>query len=554
MANLEVGSKEASGGEESHRAPLGQKRWSSRVRQLIGPLLFLSFGVLVHSLSGYTLGAPGHAHGSDDAFISFRYARNFAHGLGLVFNPGEYVEGYSNLLHVLLVSPSAYLGDGFMYPVALAINLFFAAAALCVFFRFAADELGPRRARVAAYAFALSPLIWLWVASAMETPLILFGQIWAWVSVERIVRHKPGALGPLCAAVMLLVYSRADGFVTPVFLTTYLALRARFREAAILLGVLGASMAALVSFRMAYYGYPLPNTYYAKVAGPIWQRLLVALTQFRWLVPSTGLWTHLMVLAVALGLALYQAIRKRTLGVLHFGVLLGPPLLAYWFYVGGDHFGERFLLVLVPLGIFAALKLGEWHVRWSRAAVALLLLGQLSALRLDNRFQYRHLDRYDMWVELGKTLALEPPGRLLAIDAAGKVPFFSHLPTVDMLGLNDEFLAHRDVTEFREPGHNKYDPNYVLGRKPALLATWIKPNLDLFWGLDRARYRSAGFELKYLVSFERAPTGPPVMDVASLEPPQVIALIEQGYIYAVAERTTQRKDQAASQDTITTDH
>ena len=38
---------------------------------------------------------------TDDAFISFRYARNLLEGHGLVFNPGEYVEGYSNFLWVL---------------------------------------------------------------------------------------------------------------------------------------------------------------------------------------------------------------------------------------------------------------------------------------------------------------------------------------------------------------------------------------------------------------------------------------------------------------------
>ena len=32
----------------------------------------------------------------DDPFISFRYARNLLNGYGLVFNPGERVEGYSN--------------------------------------------------------------------------------------------------------------------------------------------------------------------------------------------------------------------------------------------------------------------------------------------------------------------------------------------------------------------------------------------------------------------------------------------------------------------------
>ncbi len=38
---------------------------------------------------------------NDDAFISFRYARNLLEGRGLTWNPGEYVEGYTNFLWVL---------------------------------------------------------------------------------------------------------------------------------------------------------------------------------------------------------------------------------------------------------------------------------------------------------------------------------------------------------------------------------------------------------------------------------------------------------------------
>ncbi|MCE7959156.1 MAG: hypothetical protein DYH06_14645, partial [Acidobacteria bacterium ACB2] len=36
----------------------------------------------------------------DDAMVSMRYARNLARGEGLVFNPGERVEGFSNPLWV----------------------------------------------------------------------------------------------------------------------------------------------------------------------------------------------------------------------------------------------------------------------------------------------------------------------------------------------------------------------------------------------------------------------------------------------------------------------
>src|SRR5690349_496948 len=42
----------------------------------------------------------------DDAFISFRYAKNIAAGHGFVFNPGERVEGATNFLWVLIAALS----------------------------------------------------------------------------------------------------------------------------------------------------------------------------------------------------------------------------------------------------------------------------------------------------------------------------------------------------------------------------------------------------------------------------------------------------------------
>lgn len=53
----------------------------------------------------------------DDAMISMRYAWNLSHGEGLVWNPGEYVEGYTNLLMVLLMSLSAFIFDNKRFAV-----------------------------------------------------------------------------------------------------------------------------------------------------------------------------------------------------------------------------------------------------------------------------------------------------------------------------------------------------------------------------------------------------------------------------------------------------
>ena len=64
----------------------------------------------------------------DDAFITFRYAENLAAGRGLVFNVGERVEGYSNLLHTLMLAALSLVGIG---PV-LGANLIGAAAGLAL--------------------------------------------------------------------------------------------------------------------------------------------------------------------------------------------------------------------------------------------------------------------------------------------------------------------------------------------------------------------------------------------------------------------------------------
>ena len=47
---------------------------------------------------------------SDDAFISWRYAQNLVAGNGLVYNPGERVEGYTNFLWTVLLALCQALG------------------------------------------------------------------------------------------------------------------------------------------------------------------------------------------------------------------------------------------------------------------------------------------------------------------------------------------------------------------------------------------------------------------------------------------------------------
>src|SRR5690348_14687575 len=95
---------------------------------LAAALAILLAGIWLQTTAGYSAeDNSGHAWGSDDAYISYRYAHNLMQGYGLVYNPGgERVEGYSNLLYVLLIAPGFLFTSGLgIYWYSVALNAMF---------------------------------------------------------------------------------------------------------------------------------------------------------------------------------------------------------------------------------------------------------------------------------------------------------------------------------------------------------------------------------------------------------------------------------------------
>ena len=167
------------------------------------------------------------------------------------------------------------------------------------------------------------------------------------------------------------------------------------------------------------------------------------------------------------------------------------------------------------------------------AAIPLVL--QLSPLFDDGRFDYGPTD-YDMWAELGVFLGNRYPGATLAIDAAGKVPFYSRLTTIDMFGLNDAHIG-MSKSDFVAVGHSKIDPDYVFGRHPDLIAAWVTPQMDMGWGIVRNRYLANGYCLRYLVRSDRTKPDTAIVDLQkTTDKPD--ELYRAGYRYGVAERSS----------------
>ena len=66
-------------------------------------------GIYIYKSSFIAIDGSRYFSLFDDAMISMRYAWNFSHGNGLVWNLGERVEGYTNFLMTLIMSAATFL-------------------------------------------------------------------------------------------------------------------------------------------------------------------------------------------------------------------------------------------------------------------------------------------------------------------------------------------------------------------------------------------------------------------------------------------------------------
>jgi len=507
-------------------------------RFLLGSLPFVAALILLLGIFLATV-HRGQFHGMDDAYITFRFARNLVDGHGPVFNSGERIEGYSSALHMLLISPALlFLSDESVYYYALAINALASVVALLVFHRCVRDCLAASAAIPAVFLFALTPSVWHYVWSGLESPLILLFQLLIWASVIRIREEpKPRHVTLLCTATVLSVLGRADGFVVPGLAVAYLLLIGRKRAAAYCALAAAMTLGAHVAFRCIYYGNPLPNTYYAKVGGSLAARFRVASRVLWRLAASKQFLVHLLILlATLVGQAVKIVKQHGTVrDTMSFEPFLAAGLLVYWFYIAGDALGERFLMILFPLGVFCLLRL-LWkpRVKWGARVSAIVLLAALQlspAIDWISSVSAKRHEEVDAWAHLGHHLGDYEKGKVLACDAIGKIGYYSRLHIIDMLGLCDEHIAHRKM-KMVFPGHSKFDPVYVLERKPDLIAARIFYNMDLHWGLSRALYESAGYSVKYL----NGAADPPVIDVRGFSDEQLRKRMLAGYDWAVLER------------------
>ena len=432
----------------------------------------------------------------DDAFISFRFAQNLLDGHGLVFNPGDRVEGYSNLLWVLLNAVGMKLGVPSLLWARILGTLSMAGLLLLlprVMRYLVPDHVSdsPWPGRLAQLLLAASGSIACWMLAGLETPLFALLTVAAWCAALRRAPLQAGIFG------LLLVLTRPEGPSLALIFSVWSLLpdrKARQNSPSIrgirwlgpLLLVVGTGLFFL--WRHSYYGWWFPNTYYAKT-GDLAGQLRTGLPYGK-----SFLLAYVLPLAVAGGAAIVRngpAILRSREMIFSLGVMLFWS--GYVVIVGGDTLGMyRFFVPILPLlttWTAALLAAAGWLSKPRRALLISLVLAValLPASRWgrEPRLTKAHMREANLagWILAGDAMARQlPAGSTIALGPAGYIPWRTGFRTWDFYGIIDSHIAHTK-TDFSAgiAGHEKHDGAYIVSRKPDYL---LIGNVDI---TDRPR-------------------------------------------------------------------
>jgi len=422
---------------------------------------------------------------ADDALISLRYSQRLIQGHGLSWNPGERVEGYSNLLWILCTSLLGLAGIDLIHAVRILGFVGMSAAICAVLYSYPRRTLSGLLPILLVLLFIpLSAPIAAWAIGGMEQPMVAGLLAWATVlCYAPLEQTNPTKRDMLLPGFLfgLLCLTRLDGALftaaaVAVMLMFGGAWPNRWRVVFALTIFPVLFLLAQVVFRFAYYGEWVPNTALVKL-NPSGTHLLDAWHYLR--AGAFPLLPLLLLAAASMVVSFWQNFRRERMFLL---CTLAAVWSGYIVLIGGDIFPawRHFVPLIILLTLMAAIG-AEWIAEHSRrlglattTAVALLLC---VFLILQNRDSENLRAISERWEWDGKVIGtllkktFGPSQPLMAIDPAGCLPYWSELPALDMLGLNDYYLPRHPPANLGEGpiGHELGDGKYVLDRRPDLI-------------------------------------------------------------------------------------
>jgi arabinofuranosyltransferase len=448
---------------------------------------------------------------SDDGYIYFRYIDNLLlYGNGLVFNPGEYVEGFTSPLWIsILIGLKSIFHSISLRHLVFILGMFLAFLSFGII---AKVDQKMYSEKTSSFSFFLpltliisTQVIPEFFTSGLETPLVLLYSVLFTKEIffpnkSTLYKGLLIGLGPLVRPELILLS-------IILFLVNIMNGQRDWLKTGII-----ASIPNLLylCFRIYYYASLLPNTYYAKAhSGLYWEQGILYLQDL------TQTYHTDILLLILVGILGYQIFKNTEQEFLNKRLILLSSITAYSIMViaiGGDFMHGRFWLpVLIMISMnFSGLKeilLGPFTKKVSRTVLSIISLSILAAVFLINghfspvqygfefknqianeRSWYQEVNQgklSDWSVEHQNSLA-ETAHVLMKLSEqlgapikytftmVGEISYVGgdKIEVIDFLGLNDPVVARIQLQERGRPGHEKLAPApYILSQGPSLWRT-----------------------------------------------------------------------------------
>ncbi len=302
----------------------------------------------------------------DDAAITLRTVLNFAWGFGPVFNIGERVQAYTHPLWFLLLSLSYLLVGNLLLSAFLLSFLVSLFVALILTHVVAARAW----AGFCALGILLTAKSYIdYSASGLENPISHLTLLCAMLLALRACRLKTaGSYRNFVLSCSLCYLSRADLALVVAPLALYVTLVVRLPRPSLLKAIVVGALPALAwgAFSLVYYGFPFPNTAYAKLSTGVSlsDSVRQGLYYFKDSLVTDPVTLATITCGIIVGLLSSPLDRALAAGAALY--------LAYILRIGGDFMSGRFFTVplIVALAILARNRFGS---RW--LAAGLLICG-----------------------------------------------------------------------------------------------------------------------------------------------------------------------------------
>ena len=415
---------------------------------------------------------------SDDAYIFLVYAKNFLQGNGLTFN-GMVVEGFSSPLWValLIVFGISQIDLPILMQILSTLSGAFAIIATYYLSTILLKE------RTTHYkSWSLLPIALLastgdfafYLSSGLEQ--VLFTGLIA-LSTAVYQNNREKALQSLKLPILfaLTILTRPEGVLFAVLIYLHGVIETKSLLPSFKSGLkLTAILAPIMLLKRLYYGYWLPNTYYIK-SGTGFSNIQHGKI---YLLQNKDRYLIIVVLfAILLLVSLFPKYRK-SLNNVNWMIAFSLVWGIYTFINGGDNLvGGRMLIPILPL-VYTIITYMAQNIRLPLTASSIAIIPIITLLMYgyaQDRFVQAHISRwrnnYPHRVNAGLYLKENySPDTLVALNPAGIIPYYSELPTIDMLGLNNPEIAHNGKRDYTLPfGHQAGDGAYVLLEQPDII-------------------------------------------------------------------------------------